>query len=184
MQISFQCGRNIGIVELLHFEKKQTSKDKHQMKVLIYKGYNERCSFQKNISKNNNSYLFISDQSQELVDVQKTFTNPWKLVSCADRATFLLFSHFCTANKCVDQSQWFTSITSWCNLGWLLVRSSLRNLNCVDTFYVGANLSAPSLLWRKGRQSSRQVKTFCKYSFPCFYRRVKKNWIWMFVDVV
>lgn len=40
------------------------------MKVLIYKGYDEHCSFQKNISKNN-SYLFISDQSQELVDVQK-----------------------------------------------------------------------------------------------------------------
>lgn len=76
VQISFQCGRNTGIVEVLHFEKNKTSKDKHQMKVLIYKGYDERCSFQKNISKNNNSYLFISDQSPELVDVQKTFTNP------------------------------------------------------------------------------------------------------------
>lgn len=41
------------------------------MKVLIYKGSDERCSFQKNISKNNNSYFFISDQSQELVDIQK-----------------------------------------------------------------------------------------------------------------
>lgn len=37
------------------------------MKVLIYKGYNERCSFQKNIFKNNNSYLFISDQYLVLI---------------------------------------------------------------------------------------------------------------------
>lgn len=71
VQIFFQCGRNTGIVL-----KKKTSKDKHQMKVLIYKRSDERCSFQKNISKNNNSYSFISDQSQELVDIQKIFTNP------------------------------------------------------------------------------------------------------------
>lgn len=124
------------------------------MKSLISEVYDKLCSFQKNISKSNNSYLLISDRSQELVDVQKVFTNLWKLVSC-------------TANKCVEQSQWFISITSWCNLGWLLVLSSLRKPNCVVQFYAGANPSAPSPLGREVRRSSRHVKAFCKYIFPC-----------------
>lgn len=98
--------------------------------------------------------MFISDRSQELVDVQKIFTNLWKLGPC-------------TANKCVDQSQWFISITSWCNLGWSLVPSSLRKPNCVAQFYMGANPSAPSPLGREFRRSSRHVKAFCKYIFPC-----------------